>query len=179
MVRTLFYGDVEVPVVAVKEGSYRVGVLEIKFKPGVKTEVPYRVLGELLKEGAVRIDEDSLIGLQDLGKVMWMESKTQDLTKLEEGFYLKAMLYFKGLRRRVLEGDEEAERKYRKAKIVFEDIVRLRLTKISQLAVANPVPSRDLMSRMTREEKVFYARLCSLVGTWERGLKDFVEVGEE
>jgi len=177
LVSTLFYGDIEVPVVALKEGSFKLGLLEVKLKPGAKTEVPYRILPELLEKKIVEIDADSLMKLQRLQKIHWMESKSKELSNLEDGFYLKTMIFFRHLKSKIVRG-EDYEYALRKAKVLFEDIVRIRLSKISQLAVADPTPSRELMERMTREEKVFYTRLCSLLGEWERGIKEFVE-GEE
>ncbi len=174
LVSTLFYGDIEVPVVALKEGSFKLGVLEIKLKPGSRAEVPYRILPELLEKKIVEVDADSLMKLQHLQKIRWMESKSKELSSLEEGFYLKTMIFFRYLKARIVEG-EDYEYALRKAKVLFEDIVRIRLSKISQLAVADPTPSRELMERMTREERVFYTKLCGLLGEWERGLKEFVE----
>lgn len=175
---TLFYGDINIPVVALKEGSYRVGLLEVKFKPGMKTEIPYRVLQRLLEKKIVEVDVESILELHPLKKIQWMESRTKELTKLDEGFYVKAKLYFSHLREKARR-DENAEIELAKAKVLFEDIVRLRLTKIARLAMADPTPSRDFMEKMTREERVFYAKLCHLISEWEKGLKALVEGWEK
>lgn len=175
---TLIYSDIDIPVVALKKTTYKMGLLEIKLKPGTKTQVPFRVLKTLSERGDVKPDIDEIMNLTTLNKIQWKEEKSSELVKIEEGFYLKTRLFFEILKERIKEGDEKAEIIFRKAKILISDIVRRRISKIVRLAVANPRPSRELMEKMTREEKIFYTKICAEIDLWTNGLVNFT-LGEK
>lgn len=171
---TILYSDIDIPIVALKKTTFKVGLLEIKLKPGTKAQVPFRILKKLYDRGDVKPDMDELMSLTILNKIQWMEKKSSEFMKIDEGFYLKAKLFFKILRERIKEGDEKSEIVFRKAKILISDIVRRRVSKIVRLAVANPQPSRELMEKMTIEEKIFYTKICSEIDKWTNGLVDFI-----
>ncbi len=172
--KTLLYANVDIPVIAVKKTTYKLGLLEIKLKPGIKTQVPYRVLKVLEERGEVQPDPDEVMSLSALSKIQWKEEKTSEIIPLDEGFYLKAKIFFQILRKRIKEGDERAEILFRKAKILLSDIVRRRISKIVSLAIANPSPSRELINKMTLEERIFYTKICYEINNWTSGIANFV-----
>jgi len=64
---------------------------------------------------------------------------------------------------------------YRGFKGLLVDIIKRRIYKIVNLALADPHPSRSLMKLMTKEERYFYVRICDILQMWEESLMRYVE----
>ncbi|MCC6039869.1 MAG: DNA replication complex GINS family protein [Thermofilum sp.] len=176
---TAVYMDVDVPLVIVKDTSWKTPLQILKLRAGQKVKLPYPYALALLREGYAELDLEGLPSYSTLKKLSWAEEKTEDLQPLEEGFYLKVMLLANSLRERARKGDESAEENLRRVRIAFADLVRLRSLKIAQLASKNPTPSKDKMKNMTLEEQILYVTLCELLSGWTRSLVSLVAGGEK
>ncbi len=176
---TLLFSEIEIPVIATKNIKLSLGGLELSLKKGAKINLPVRVALPLLQNKTVEVNVDDLMKFSLLNKTRWREERTDDLQKLDEGFYYKTMLYFSFLHKQANEGDTNAETLLKKARILIQDILRTRMNKIVKLALANPVPSREIMVKMTREERFLYLRLCRELHDWFEGMVKFIEEVEE
>jgi hypothetical protein len=173
---TLFYSDIEVPLIIEKEGKESIAGLDIKLKPGMKIKLPYTYALELISRKEARIDVEAFKASLNLKKLSWNESKSEALQPLEEGFYLKLMLYVSHLKYEASKGDAEREAELKSVRIAFSDLLSLRLKKIVALAVASAQAERDKMRNMTREEQLLYTQLCSLISSWSDSMKRLVGV---
>lgn len=176
MLDSLFYADVEIPIVVEKEGKESVGGLEIKLKPGMKIKLPYPYAAELVSKNEARIDADAFKSALNLKKLCWNEEKSEGLQPLEEGFYLKLMLYVSHLKSEVAKGSAESEAELKNIRIAFSDLISLRLKKIVMLAVISPQVDRDKMKNMTREEQILYTQLCNTINSWSESMRKLVGV---
>jgi len=177
--RTVAYMDVDIPLIIVKDASWRTPLQILKLKVGQRVKLPYPYALVLLREGVAKLDPEGLPSYSALKKLSWAEEKTSELQPLEEGFYLKVMLLASSLREKAREGDRGAEENLKKLRIAFEDLVRLRSLKIAQLASKNPTPDKEKMKNMTLEEQVLYVAICELLSGWTRSLVGLVTEGEK
>ncbi|RLF06196.1 MAG: hypothetical protein DRK00_02380 [Thermoprotei archaeon] len=176
LARTVIVADATLPVTVLEDVKTvlpgRVG--ELTLKRGAKLELSLREALPLIRRGVLAIDEERLYSLQELNKVRWIESRDmQTLQKIDEYFYLKARLTLASLEKR-----EPGGRRVSLAKAALIDIIKLRLQKIVRSVMANPEPDRELMERMTWEERTLYVRLCELVRGWYESMIEFVERGD-
>ncbi len=162
---TTVLADLEIPlrVRSDRIKSIRYGALELRLRSGLSLELPLKVAVPLLKEKIAEIDYSKLPSLQDLNKVRWKEERTEELQPLDEGFYVRARLYLASLRDK---DDYNTEVVFRRAKSTLVDIITIRMKKIVRYALASPQPQRELMSKMSHEERMFYIALCHLIDEW-------------
>uniref|UniRef100_A0A7J3X5U7 DNA replication complex GINS family protein n=1 Tax=Thermofilum pendens TaxID=2269 RepID=A0A7J3X5U7_THEPE len=176
---TVAYMNVDIPLVIVKDTSWRTPLQILRLRAGQRVKLPYPYALALLREGCAELDPEGLPGHSTLKKLSWAEEKTEELQPLEEGFYLKVALLASSLRERARRGDEGAEESLRKLRIALADLVRLRSLKIAQLASKNPAPSREKMRNMTLEEQILYVNLCELLSSWMKALVSLATGGEK
>ncbi|RLE85805.1 MAG: hypothetical protein DRJ41_00435 [Thermoprotei archaeon] len=177
---TALFAELEIPVEVLKNKSIEISGLRLDLKKGSKVALPLRLLMPLIKEGIIKLDEGRLYDFNTLNKIRWREERSEELQRLEKDFYLKSRLVLSLLENRLKEDVENYEllSKIKQIKVLLMDIVKRRGYKISRLAFASPEPSRDLMERMTREERMFYVKLCDLIKSWQESMSIFIERGE-
>lgn len=177
---TALFAEIEIPVEILRSKSIEISGLKLDLKKGSRVTLPLRLLVPLVKEGIIKLDEDRLYDFNTLNKIRWREERSEELQKLDKDFYLKSRLVLSLLEKRLRENAENYEllSRIRQVKVLLMDIVKRRIYKISKLAFASPEPSRDLMERMTREERIFYVKLCDLIKTWQESMSSFIERGE-
>lgn len=173
--RTVIIADAVLPVKVLEDVKTllpgRVG--ELTLRRGAKLELPLREALPLVRRGVVEVDGERLYSLQDLNKIRWIEGRDlHALQDLDEHFYLKARLAILKL------GEEADERRLSIAKAAVVDIIKLRLQKILRTVMANPEPDRELMEKMTWEERALYVQLCEVVRSWYESMVEFVERGD-
>lgn len=176
LAETLFYSNVEVPLVVIKDSTENIAGLELKLKQGAKTRLPYVYAMELISKGVAQIDFESMSEVQNMKKVCWNEEKSEGLLPLEEGFYLKLRLYVSYLKSEVERGNRAKEAELKSVRILFSDLLSLRLKKIVRLALASQHPEREKMKNMTLEEQVLYAQLCNAINSWVESMRKLVGV---
>ncbi|MEZ0344990.1 MAG: hypothetical protein ABWK01_00285 [Infirmifilum sp.] len=173
---SLFYSDIEIPLTVEKEGKENIGGLELKLKPGMKIKLPYTHALELISKDEARVDVEAFKSSLNLKKLCWNEERSETLQPLEDGFYLKLMLYILFLKSEVSKGNVEYEAELKSARISFSDLLRLRLKKIVELAMASQQVEREKMKNMTREEQLLYVQLCNVISSWSDSMKKLVGV---
>lgn len=167
---TLFYYEVEIPLVVTEEGEAPPW-LDKRLRTGMKLKLPYVQAMELLSTNLVQIDYGSIISLRELKKLCWNEERSEALQPLEEGFYLKLGLYMSYLKREVAQGKTERESELRSMRVALTDLLSLRLKKIVNLAVTSRHVEHEKMRHMTPEEKVLYVQLCNILNFWSDSLQ--------
>ncbi len=177
---TLLLADVEVPVrvVADELAGIRYGALEYKLRRGLSIELPLRLAVPLWQKGEVELDVDKLPNFSELNKIRWKEERARELQRLERGFYVKVELLLARLKASA-EDDGEKAQLLRRSKAAIVDIIRARMKKIVELAVTNPRPEREIMRRMSVEERMLYVALCSILNDWYTFMVSRLEKGEE
>lgn len=178
---TLLVSDYELPLVIRddKIKNLKFGALEVKIRKGLKLELPLKVAAPLLEEQIAEVDYDKLPKLPYYNKVRWREQRLTELQELPQDFYIKASLYISHLNKLSLRGDEKAALELRRTKAALVDIIRLRMKKIANYAVTYPQVNRDLLKKMTIEEKQLYTSLCSYLDKWYLNLVKSLEEGEK
>jgi len=176
---TIAVAELEVPVEIIGERTRKVslGGLQVELKKGAKLELPLKAVLSLIRRGEASIDPSRLYSIGELNKIRWKEEQSYQLQKLEPFFYLKARLLIELLEQEAM-NEPRAQAKIRHIKVCVLDIARSRLNKILKAVLANPEPSRELMSLMTLEERALYVKLCSIVGAWRDSMQRFIEEGD-
>ncbi len=145
-------------------------------KEGTTIELPLRIADQLVEAGCGEIDFSKIYSITELNKIRWREEKVDDLQPLEAGFYVKVKLLLRRLEREALEREDRTLlRQARQVKGIAVDILRRRMYKIASLALSGANPSRNLMENMTKEERVFYVRLCEVVKDWMESMIGYLE----
>jgi len=170
---SLLTKDVEVPVTVKKKiPKIPIGMLIDlnSIKEGVTLNLPLRIAESLVEKGYAEIDTKRLFSLSEINKIRWKEEKTTDLQPLEEGFYVKVKCILKRVNEDITKSEEtdvKLLKLSRTIKSIVVDIIKRRIYKIVNLALANPYPSRNLMKLMTKEERYFYVKTCDVLREWE------------
>lgn len=138
---------------------------------GGRARVPLKLALSLMESGAARPDASALPTLSEINRLAWLETKSDELQRVDKEFYVRAYLLVRSLSS---EG-EEAERRLRFVKAVLMDIVRSRLQKIVRAAVSDPKPSKELLSNLALEEEALYLAVCEVVGSWLEHMRRVVE----
>lgn len=170
--------EVEVPVKIREKFPVEIlfGSLGGFVKEGATIELPLRIADQVVEAGCGEIDFSKIYSITDLNKIRWREEKMDDLQPLEDGFYVKVKLLLKHLEKEALESENRASlRQARQVKGIAVDILRRRMYKIASLALSGASPSRSLMKNMTKEERVFYVRLCEIVRDWMESMIGYLE----
>ncbi|MEM1509061.1 MAG: hypothetical protein QXY49_03975 [Thermofilaceae archaeon] len=174
--RTLLTQDAQLPVAVLKDVKITMhgGPGELVLKKGAKLELPLSDALPLLKKGFIALDSERLHSPQEVNKVRWLESRDAgSIQALNGDFYLKARLSIIDMEQRGVD-----ERKVSLVKATLVDIIRLRLQKIMKAVSASPEPSRDLLEKLTWEERMLYTTLCGFVREWYRSMVEFIEKGD-
>jgi len=180
---TLLTKDIEVPVLIKKKiPKLPLGMLiDLSgVKEGATLNLPLRIAEVLVEKGYAEIDTKRLFSVSEINKIRWKEEKTTDLQPLEEGFYVKVKCLLKKINEELMKSEEtdvKLVKLSRTVKGIVVDIIKRRIYKIVNLALANPYPSRNLMKLMTKEEKYFYVKTCDVLREWEETLIKHVEGG--
>ena len=173
--------DVEVPIkVKKKISKIPLGVFDINLKEGITIDVPVKIAEVLVEKNLAEIDDERLFTFSEINKIRWREEKTAELQQLDENFYVKARYTLKKLNEDLIKSrelDPKLLKLYRMLRGLFVDIIKRRIYKIVNMALADPHPSRSLMKFMTKEERYFYVRICGILQTWEEALIKYVEGG--
>ncbi len=171
--------EVEVPVrVKKKIPKIPLGVFEVNLKEGITIDVPVRIAEVLIEKGLAEVDPEHLFTFSEINKIRWREEKTAELQPLDENFYVKARYTLKKLNEELIkkqELDPKLLKLHRIMRGLLVDIIKRRIYKIVNMALADPHPSRSLMKLMTKEERYFYVRICDILQTWENTLIKYVE----
>mgnify|MGYP000097141196 CR=1 FL=1 len=177
---TLLLADVEVPVKVIADEltGIRYGALEYKLRKGLSIELPLKLAVPLWQKGEVELDVNKLPDFSELNKIRWKEERARELQRLERGFYVKVELLLAYLKASA-EDNREKEQVLRRSKAAIVDIIRARMKKIVELAVANPKPEREIMKKMSVEERMLYVALCSVLNDWYTFMVSRLERGEE
>ncbi|RLE65554.1 MAG: hypothetical protein DRJ34_05830 [Thermoprotei archaeon] len=175
----IFYETIEVPVIVVKNVDTELNIGEIKIGPlnkGDRIKIPYRLLDILFKEKIVDIDVMNIPALSEIRKIAWIESRSNELQKLDKNFYINASMLIKKLENELIENyDANLLREIEEIKSLLYDLVKCRLNKILSLVISSHIPSRELVEKMTEEEKILYTQLCNHIGDWFSTMKKIIE----
>ena len=180
-----FYRDVEdvdfefenapVRIVAVRNVSEIkvAGTVVGPYDEGREFEVKYWVAWELVKSGFARFLEGYPMDLVSLNKIQWKEpiQVGMRLSTLPEYFYPRLRRFLAQLKEEAVR-DASAAEKYSKAVRLAQDIIECRLKKIVNLA-ASPEQTEDILKTFSREEKILYDTLHSLVSEWKKKMTRF------
>ena len=169
------FENAPVRIVAVRNVSeIRVaGTVVGPYDEGREFEVKYWVAWELVKSGFARFLEGYPMDLVSLNKVQWKEpiQVGMRLSTLPEYFYPRLRRFLAQLKEEAVR-DASAAEKYSKAVRLAQDIIECRLKKIVNLA-ASPEQTEDILKTFSREEKILYDTLHSLVYEWKKKMTRF------
>ena len=143
------------------------------YDEGREFEVKYWVAWELVKSGFARFLEGYPMDLVSLNKVQWKEpiQVGMRLSTLPEYFYPRLRRFLAQLKEEAVR-DASAAEKYSKAVRLTQDVIECRLKKIVNLA-ASPEQTEDILKTFSREEKILYDTLHSLVSEWKKKMTRF------
>ena len=143
------------------------------YDEGREFEVKYWVAWELVKSGFARFLEGYPMDLISLNKIQWKEpiQVGMRLSTLPEYFYPRLRRFLAQLKEEAVRDASVAE-KYSKAVRLAQDIIECRLKKIVNLA-ASPEQTEDILKTFSREEKILYDTLHSLVSEWKKEVARF------
>lgn len=143
------------------------------YDEGREFEVKYWVAWELVKSGFARFLEGYPMDLVSLNKIQWKEpiQVGMRLSTLPEYFYPRLRRFLAQLKEEAVR-DASAAEKYSKAVRLAQDIIECRLKKIVNLA-ASPEQTEDILKTFSREEKILYDTLHSLVSEWKKKMTRF------
>ena len=147
----------------------------LSLRKGLRLELPLREAIPLLRKGLAMVDVSKLYDIKELNKIRWIESRdTRALHKLDEYFYFKIALVLNALK----EEEKTDERTLELYRTVVLDIIKLRLQKILRSITASQEPDKELMSKLSWEERILYVKMCHTVNEWYRSMLEFLERGD-
>ncbi|RLE63761.1 MAG: hypothetical protein DRJ49_00445 [Thermoprotei archaeon] len=120
---------------------------------------------EVAREETVSMD----IGLK---KLLWKEERTDELQAIPADFYTRLSSYIKIMK------ENKDEKMADRMECLAVDLLRRRLQKILGIVSTNPRASKELMDKMSFEEKVLYNTLCKTVAAWENYMSRYVGGGD-
>jgi len=175
--RTLLVLNVNVPVVALEDFEVqmpgRAGKMVLR--KGLRLELPFREAIPLFKKGLMSVDLQNLYSAKELNKIRWVEGRDPRAPYgIDEFFYFKTALLLAALRQ-TKEADERQVEVYES---IVLDIIKLRLQKILRSITAGQGPDRELMSKLSWEERILYTKICHLVNEWYRSMLRLLEGGD-
>lgn len=143
------------------------------YDEGREFEVKYWVASELIKSGFARFLEGYPMDLVSLNRIQWKEpiQVGMRLSTLPDYFYPRLRRFLVQLKEEAVREASTAE-KYNKALRLAQDIIECRLKKIVNLA-ASPEQTEDILKTFSREEKILYDTLHSLVSEWKKKMTRF------
>jgi hypothetical protein len=156
-----------------------VGLKAGPFEEGKEYEVKFWIAEELEKAGIARFNEEEQLDAVKLYKLHWKESvqPTNQIAPLTEDFYPKLRRYLANLKKDCIKKPEKMK-EYEKAVRLSHDIVNCRLKKIVSLSSA-PAQTNQILNNLTKEERVIYERLYSIISSWRTEILKPKEEGSE
>ncbi|RLE61827.1 MAG: hypothetical protein DRJ32_00140 [Thermoprotei archaeon] len=169
----------EVELIALADISVELEIGDMHIGPvrkGEKMVVPLVVAEKLIEKELCKLDETALPTLTDVHKFAWFEARSLELQPLEKDFYFKVKLLIKSISQEIKrDSSPELLRKLELVKSSFYDLVKSRVQKIVELAIARPTVDRTIIDKLTLEERELYIKLCDVVGEWFSSLRKFIE----
>jgi len=137
------------------------------FEEGKEYEVRFWIARELDKVGIARFREEELLDTVKLYKMHWKErvQSVKEISSLPEDFYPRLRRYLASLKGEAVNNPEKMK-EYEKVTRLSHDIVNCRLKKIVSLA-STPVQTNQILKNLTKEERVIYERLSSIINGWK------------
>lgn len=130
-------------------------------------ETVYWIASELVREGAARFHDESIMNLVTLNKIHWVETKIQtgrQISSLPKFFYPQIRKYIKNLKEKS-KGNTTAANEYNNALRIIRDVVNCRLKKLVSLS-ASP-PQTEVLKSLSKEETALYEYLRSTIFKWK------------
>jgi hypothetical protein len=156
-----------------------VGLKVGPFEEGKEYEVKFWIAEELEKAGIARFHEEEQLDAVKLYKLHWKESvqPPNQIAPLIEDFYPKLRRYLANLKKDCIRKPDKMK-EYEKATRLSHDIINCRLKKIVSLSSA-PAQTNQVLNNLTREERVVYEHLHSVVSSWRTEILKPKDEGSE
>ncbi|MEM2214362.1 MAG: hypothetical protein QXD66_02785 [Candidatus Nezhaarchaeales archaeon] len=135
-----------------------------------EVEVERWIARVLKEEGYVDIIDERSVDLSLISKIAWKEVRTDQLVPLEPTFYVKARKYLKILNEKAKVNPEALNEK-RAVEVKLTDVVNCRVQKIVSLALTGTQPPREVLDRLTPEEKVLFNEVRRLISRWRQAIR--------
>jgi len=139
------------------------------FDEGNEYEAYFWVAKELAAAGMVHFREDDILDSTKLFKAQWKEGVQipGQISELPEEFYPKLRRFLQELKTQATQSQQpEKFQECDRVKHLARDIVNSRLKKIIALA-AGPGQSDQVISKLTKEEKIVYEQLVRIISEWK------------
>jgi len=156
-----------------------VGLKVGPFEEGKEYEVKFWIAEELEKAGIARFHEEGQLDTVKLYKLHWKESvqPPNQIAPLTENFYPKLRRYLSNLKKDCIKKPEKMK-EYEKVTRLSHDIINCRLKKIVSLSSA-PDQTNQVLNNLTKEERIIYERLHSIISSWRTQILKPKEGGGE
>jgi hypothetical protein len=147
------------------------------FEEGNEYEVYYWIAQELAEFGIVHFHEEDCLDATKLYKVQWKErvQVAGQISELPEDFYPKLRRYLANVKEGITKQPEKMQ-EYEKATHLALDIVNSRLKKIIALS-AGPTQTEQVLKKFTREEKLIYEQLGTIITMWKAQILKYEQEG--
>lgn len=137
---------------------------------GTEIDLPRWIAYELASRNIVVVREEPEITIEDLSKYLFLETRSiktpSALQRIPRDFYPKLRSLIKKLKDKLgKEFNVQALEEYHKVERYSMEIVRSRLSKIVA-AVQSPRELRDVIEKMTPEERALYIFLRETINYW-------------
>lgn len=134
---------------------------------GVEIQIPRWASEKMLKMGLIELKTAEEIGIKDIRKILWKESRETSLSKIDPQFYVKVkqkiMKMKEDIKREPTPEKIQEQRNYENA---FIDILNCRMQKILQLALTESIP-QTIIENMTIEERLLLKEVKNMLSTWK------------
>ncbi|HDO21028.1 MAG: DNA replication complex GINS family protein [archaeon GB-1845-036] len=142
---------------------------------GLEIQLPRWAARRLFQLGLIEIKSIDEIGLRELLRMLWRESREINLTSIDPHFYPKIKRTLRKIREEIKENlQPETIQKLKRFENTVMDIINCRIQKIVQAALSEAIP-QILMENMTIEEKALLGEIKQIIKKW----KEYMLKGEE
>lgn len=126
------------------------------YSAGELVNLPVPLVEALARKGYVSLTQQDIVTMEELGRILWSESKDNDLITLDKLFYVKARLSL------IMNGDHAKE-----YSSMLRELVLMRLRKILIMLSMSPsgLP-QNVLEKLTIEEEVLVKELAKLIEPW-------------
>lgn len=137
---------------------------------GTEIDLPRWIAYELASRNIVIVREEPQITIEDLSKYLFLEIRSlrtpSALQRIPKDFYPKLRLLLKRLREKLdKEFNVQVLEEYHKVERYSMEIIQSRLSKILA-AIQSPEELKDVIDKMTPEERVLYTFLRETINYW-------------
>lgn len=138
------------------------------WRPGQEIELPLWLASHIVNQGYARFRDEDQLSLNNLSTIHYRETlpASRQLPPLQPSFYFHLRRLIGNLREQEVK-DRTKARELDRALALAHDIVNIRVKKIASLA-ASVEKTSELMSSMTREERILYETVRQNVETWKK-----------